>query len=158
VRGRWRYFESRFISQLLTDEINRLVVAATRFGLSIYDMANDRWSKFTLFDGLVKDNVNDVLVEDGFAWVATDGGLNLIKLQPASRDSDRVVEVAADDLHMRRIFDIERAGRYLWAATEFGVYRFDMERQVGAFVNDVNSPGGRMVTCIARYRNRRRLD
>ena len=159
VRGRWRYFESRFISQLLTDEINRLVVAgdslfcATRFGLSIYDMAHDRWSKFTLFDGLVKDNVNDVLVEDGFAWVATDGGLNLIKLQPAPQDSDRVVEVAADDLHMRRIFDIERAGRYLWAATEFGVYRFDIERQIGAFVNEVNSPGGRMVTCIARYRN-----
>ncbi len=159
VRQRWRYFESRFIGQLLTDEINRMVVAgdslfcATRFGLSIYDMANDRWTKFTLFDGLVKDNVNDVLVEDGFAWVATDGGLNLIKLQPVDKDSERVVEVAADDLHLRRVFDIERAGRFLWAATEFGVYRFDVENQIGGFVDEVNSPGGRMVTCIARYQN-----
>ena len=157
VRHRWVYYESKFIPNLVSNYINRLVVrgdtlfCATQYGISLYDRKKDEWTKITVFDGLAKENVNDVLPDGHMLWAATDGGLNLIDLASLHTDSAKIVEIAPRDLRMVKIFDLEKTGQLLWAATEFGVYLYDTWQKKGGFVRDVNGPSGQVVTCIARY-------
>jgi len=159
VRQRWTYFESRFIADLLSDDINRLVVAgdslfcATRFGISLYDMAHDEWFRITTFDGLGAENINDVLVEGNDIWVATDRGLNHINRRTLGSDSLEVIEIAPKTLRLAKIYDLEKTENLLWVATEFGLFIYNTLTGEGDYLEDVNGPAGQVVTRIARSGN-----
>jgi len=158
-RDEWEYFEARYNRDIASDEINNFVVAgdklygATRYGVAIYDMRKDRWRRVTVFDGLEKENVNDVAIDADYLWVASDGGLNRVLLKSIGSDSVETIEIATSDLHLVPVYDVEKVENLLWAATDEGAYVFDAAKQKGGFVADVDGPHHEAVTAISRYRN-----
>lgn len=155
----WEYFEARYNSDMVSDEVNNFAVVgdkiycATRYGVGIYDTRKNRWRRLTAFDGLEKENVNDIAVDADYLWVASDGGLNRVTLKSIGTDSVEVVELAAADLHLVAVYDLEKVRNLLWAATEAGAYVFDTAKNTGGFVADAEGPRQQVVTAVTHYEN-----
>lgn len=158
-RNAWEYFEAKYNSEMVSDEINNFVVAgekiycATRYGVGIYDTRKDRWRRLTVFDGLEKENVNDIAIDSDYLWVASDGGINRVRLKSIGTDSVEVIEIATDDLHLVAVYDLEKVGNLLWAATEDGAYVFDAAKSTGGYVADVEGPRQEVVTAVTHFQN-----
>ncbi len=157
VSGEWRYYESKFDANFLTDNINRLHVygdslfCATRFGVNILDTDNGDWYRLTAADGLLHDNINDLLLQGSQLFVATDAGLNRIDLKRSRSDTLRMATLAGDDLNLVRVFDIALKDDLLWAATEFGLYLYNTIDGRGAFVQSSDGPIGEVVISLSLF-------
>ncbi len=157
VSGEWRYYESKFDLNLLTDNINRLHVygdslfCATRFGVNILDISEGDWYRLTTADGLLDDNVNDLVFSDNTLYLATNAGLNRIDLQRSRSDSLRTQSLAPKDLNLVRVFDIVLHENFLWAATEFGLYLYEIDSNRGAFVESADGPVGEVVISLGVF-------
>ncbi|KAA3619772.1 MAG: hypothetical protein DWQ05_03325 [Calditrichaeota bacterium] len=159
VTEKWLYYESDFIPNLITDEVNRMTVAgsnlfcATRFGLSIFNKRQNEWTKLTTFDGLNHENIFDVAVHNGVAYVASEGGLNAFEIRALRTDTLEVYLIGGDDLKLSRVLDIEINENLLWAATDYGIYVYNIEEDTGGFVDDVNGPVGERITAVTAFKS-----
>ncbi|MCB9502969.1 MAG: hypothetical protein H6696_13645 [Deferribacteres bacterium] len=157
VNEKWLYYESDYIPNLSTDEINRIttdgpdVFFATRFGLSIYNRPKDQWTKLSTFDGLNHEIIFDVAVWNDIAYVGSERGLNAIDLHTLRTDTLGVWIVGGDDLKFSRVLDVEINGDLLWAATDYGVYVYNLAEETGGFVDDVNGPVGARITAVTSF-------
>ncbi|KAA3660218.1 MAG: hypothetical protein DWQ10_07165 [Calditrichaeota bacterium] len=157
VNQKWLYYESDYIPNLITDEINRIttdgpdVFFATRFGLSIYNRPKNQWTKLTTFDGLNHENIFDVGVWKDIAYIGSEGGLNAVDLHTLRTDTLDLWVVGGDDLKLSRVLDIEINGDLLWAATDYGVYVYNLADDTGGFVDDVNGPVGARITAVTSF-------
>lgn len=158
-RSHWEYFDTKYNREIANDEINNFAVAgekiycATRYGVAIYDSRKDRWHRVTVFDGLEKENVNDVAVDANYLWVASDGGLNRVSLKTIDKDTLDVIEISPNDLHLVPVYDLEKVENLLWAATDEGAYVFDATKNTGGYVTDLDGPHEETVTAVSRYEN-----
>lgn len=155
----WEYFAARYNNDIVSDEVNNFAVAgekiycATRYGVGIFDTRRNRWRRLTVFDGLEKENVNDIALDADYLWVASDGGLNRVTLKSIGTDSVEVIELAAGDLHLVAVYDLEKVSNLLWAATEAGAYVFDTATNTGGFVADAEGPRHEVVTAVTHFQN-----
>lgn len=156
VRQRWSYHESQFNSDILSDEINRLVVSgdtlfcATRFGISLFNTSRNDWSRITVSHGLAHENVYDVFPDGKYLWIATEGGINLLDMTTVRSDSIVITDIAPEALNVVPVLDIEVLETEVWAASALGLYVYRIDRQKGRFVSDTNGPIGDRVFCIFR--------
>ncbi len=142
----WRYHEARFNMDMSSDEVNRFAMAdgkiycATEAGINIYDPKKDRWHRIVSTDGLLSERVNDILVDTGFLWAATDLGLNRIALNTIGKDSLDITAILPDGLLHVAIHDLERTENLLWLGTARGPFIYDMAKATGGFLSDNMGP------------------
>jgi ligand-binding sensor domain-containing protein len=142
----WRYHEARFNMDMSSDEVNRFAIAdgkvycATESGINIYDQKKDRWRRIVSTDGLLAERVNDVLVDNGFLWAATELGLNRIAINTIGKDSLDIAAILPDELLHVAIYDLERTENLLWIGTARGPFIYDMAKASGGFLTDNMGP------------------
>ncbi|MCI0697721.1 hypothetical protein L0337_37705 [candidate division KSB1 bacterium] len=142
----WQYHEARFNMDMSSDEVNRFTVAggkiycATEQGVNIYDPKKDRWQRIVSTDGLLAERVNDVLVDNGSLWAATDLGLSRIALNTIGKDSLDIAVILPDQLLHIAIYDLERTENLLWVGTARGPFIYDMAKASGGFLSDNMGP------------------
>ena len=159
-RESWEYFEQRNISELRNDTINSITVDgrylwfATNYGLSRYSTRERLWKTFTSFTGLSDNRVFDVVVNDTAVFVATANGIDTIskrRLAKAKKDSLRFRELSPGSLTLVEVYDLELMENLLWAATNRGVYVYDLNTKIGGFADEPLGPTGRVINAISRY-------
>ena len=154
VKDKWRYFESDYIANLQTDEVNRITVAknyvifATIFGVSIFNKSRNECTHLSTANGLNHEYIFNVAVAENRAYVASEGGLNAIDLRTLRTDSLEIYVIGDDDLKLSRVLYLEIANGLLWAATDYGIYVYDIKTETGGFVDDVNGPNGERFTAV----------
>jgi ligand-binding sensor domain-containing protein len=142
----WEYYEARFNLNMSSDEVNRFAVdkdklyCATEFGISIYDLKNNRWRRIVTSDGLADGRVNDVLVYRGFLWAATDRGVNRITLKTIGSDTLEIASILPDQLGQIPVYDLERTENLIWLATDSGPFIFDAAKTSGGFLAENEGP------------------
>ena len=83
----WRYFEAPFYSGIAQDDVlaidgnKRFITFATTYGLVVYDKNKSKWKTYTQLEGLEGDRVNDVLIYQNTAYIATENGFNWLDLK-----------------------------------------------------------------------------
>jgi len=152
----WKYHEARFNMDMSSDEINRFEIAegkvycATEEGLNIYDPKKDRWRRLASKSRILSGRVNDVAIYDGFIWAATDFGLyRLITRSSKGKDTLGVSDVLPKQLLNVAIYDLERAENLLWMGTRYGAFVYDMAKNTGGFVSEVNGPHGERTVTVS---------
>ncbi len=152
----WEYFEARYNMDISSDEINRFEIAgdkvycATEEGVTIYDQKKDRWRRLASKSRILSGRVNDVAVYDGFIWAATDFGLyRVITRSSKGKDTVGVAEVLPKQLLNVAIYDLERIENLLWMGTRFGGFVYDMAKDTGGFVSNVNGPHGEPTATVS---------
>jgi ligand-binding sensor domain-containing protein len=144
--GDWEYHEARFNLDMSSDEVNRFtfddgkIYCATEEGINIYEPKKNRWRHIASTDGLADEQVNDVLIYNGFLWAATGLGLNRITLKTIGSDSLEVDEIMPDQLRHLPIYDLERTENLLWIGTEAGPFIYDVAKAGGGFLADNEGP------------------
>ena len=155
-RNRWNYYESQFNAELLSDEINRLVVSgdtlfcATRFGVSIFDMRRNQWSRVTISHGLAHEFVWDVFADGKYLWIGTEAGMNLLDMTSLRSDSLKMTHIAPEALNLVPIYDVEVLEKEVWAGTRHGLFVYEIERNEGHYVAEEKGPIGESVYSISR--------
>lgn len=157
ARDRWVYYESQFNANMLSDDINRLVIqgdslfVATRFGVNVFDVKRGDWSRLTVSHGLAHEFVHDIVLDGSHLWVGTEGGLNLVDLKNVHTDSSEIIYIGGEHLTAVPVLDIEKTPEGIWAATQRGLYHYNVYSRQGGFVYDAEGPVGGYVNCL--YRN-----
>jgi hypothetical protein len=129
--GKWRYFDDYSIHELATSQIldldykDDILLAGTRLGLSVFDMKDDRWRRFTVHDGLYDDVVRTVALNDSIALTGTDFGVNIIDLNNWHISRLRLTK----EKTLLKIHKIKVAGDYFWIGTNNGIYAYDINTQ-----------------------------
>jgi len=152
----WKYHEARYNLEMSSDEVNRFEIAggkiycATEEGVNIYDPKKDRWRRLASKSRILSGRVNDVAVYDGFIWAATDFGLYRVTTRSSTgKDTVGVTEVLPKQLLNVAIYDLERKENLLWMGTRFGGFVYDMAKDTGGFVSDVNGPHGEQTVTVS---------
>ena len=159
-RHRWTTFEQRNISELLSDQLYSITLDghdlwfSTGHGLSLYSPSSNVWRTFDEFDGLSNNLVFDTAVDDSSVWVATFSGIDRIsKKSLAKKDSVKITPISPGNLTLTRVRDLEIMENLLWAATENGVYVYDMNKKTGGYSDEIDGPLTNLVNSISRYEN-----
>ena len=82
----WYYYEAPYLSGLFHDEAlciegnEECVLFATKYGLSYYNYDKDQWKSFSMVDGLEGEQINDIIIKSGYAFIATESGFNWLDL------------------------------------------------------------------------------
>ncbi len=159
-RERWQYFESRNVGALRSNVVHgitgdgRNLWFATDYGLSRYDRRDRVWKTYTSFHGLSDNRVFDVAVDDSMLYVATANGIDAIakrRLSLARKDSVRFHELSPGGLTLVEVYDLELMDNLLWAATNRGVYVYDLKKRMGGFMDEPLGPVDRLINAISRY-------
>jgi ligand-binding sensor domain-containing protein len=124
----WTYFEAPLISNLYRDDVvsisgnDRYIAFATILGVAIYDKNKDRWRTISALQGLMGDQVFDVVANDSVIYVATEYGFNWIDLY-----SMKVYSVSDNFLDQVTIYQLAvDSDELVWAATRYGLYSIDL--------------------------------
>lgn len=158
-RGIWEHFEDRFITDLDSDLINAITVDgdtvwfATRHGLSLYSYKKNRWRTFDSFDGLSDNLVYDVVTDKTSVWVATANGIDRIfkkNLKKSKKDSLKIQHLNRAQLFAIAVYDLELIENLLWAATNHGLYVYDIAKNVGGFSTELEVPVSSVITSISK--------
>ncbi|NIR49067.1 hypothetical protein GWO43_11470 [candidate division KSB1 bacterium] len=156
----WRYFEQRNIGGLRSDRIHSIIPDgdyiwfATGHGLSRYFSKERTWKNYDNFDGLSDNQVFDVAVNDSAIWVATANGIDYIpKKHLAQKDSLQFKQVNPGNLTLVEVYDLEMMENLLWAASNQGIYVYDVSKKHGGYSVDVGGPVDRIINSISRYKN-----
>lgn len=122
--GSWNYFQSRWISNLPSDNVRDIEVSgdsvwfATDLGLSLYNIQKREWKTFDQRQGLFSRDVLDLLVRDSILYIATDKGLNTLDLL-----SGIMKRVKDENLSLATIYRLAAQKDTLWVATNRGIFR-----------------------------------
>lgn len=123
----WDYYESGFINELATNEINdllwhndRLWIATTQ-GLTILDIKRNKWKRVSMAQGLSDEIVTCIGSEDSVVWVGTPRGLNAISLPEM-----KIRRYRLDPSFLTlKINKIKGDRDKVWFATSNGLYAID---------------------------------
>lgn len=156
----WRSYDRRSISNLDSDQINSITVDgdniwfSTGHGLTRYSNKSGRWKTYDLFDDLSDNVIFDTVVDDSSIWVGTANGIDqILKKSFARKDSLDVKKISPGNLTIVEVYDLERMENLLWAATNQGIYVYNMKKREGGFSDEIGGPTGRVIKTISRYEN-----
>ncbi len=112
---------------LVSNEVNCIAAdldniwIATARGVSRWDRQQDKWSHYTMEDGLSNDMVNAVAVDGQWVWFATDEGVSRYDMQTDTFTTFRTIDGLASD----QVSSIAVDGNYVWFGTSEGLNRYD---------------------------------
>ena len=144
--GEWDYYEGRYITGLRSDDVTsiapdgRYVWFGTLDGLSRLDSQKNNWDSFTIFNGLQNNQIYDVVLDSQFVWIATKDGLDRIDKRMSKRDTLIVKHITRPKDRVT-VYDLEEDGKLLWAATNYGVYVYNIKNQKGGYYSGAGGPG-----------------
>ncbi|MBN2279548.1 MAG: hypothetical protein JXQ65_03115 [Candidatus Marinimicrobia bacterium] len=122
--GNWDYFEDELIYELGSGSVseidfgNNLLVAGTNEGLSVYEVAENRWRRFSVHDQLFSDGINTVCMDENFILVGTDYGLNILDLSNWRIEKIRLSKTE----NLVKIYKITHDDEQFWVGTDNGIY------------------------------------
>lgn len=128
--NKWQYFEAPFYSGIYRDDVlaidgnNKFVLFATIYGVVVFDKSKSRWKTYTQLDGLEGDIVNDVLIHQNMAYIATENGLNWVDMK-----SSRVEGISGSAIDNVNINQITVHQDTLYLATRLGLYCMDLKEK-----------------------------
>ncbi len=150
VRGDWKYFEAKFITELRTDEVTS-VAADTEFvwfgtegGLAIFKKSDETWRFFDLFDNLWSDRVTCLALGEEKLWIGTESGINVLSLIEG-----RIKRVREDRLSHIRIFQIAVDGDDVWAGTEIGLFHYISSRKEWEHLRGFDAAAARIFSALS---------
>jgi ligand-binding sensor domain-containing protein len=124
---RWNYFEAGLIAELASANINDLLQSnnylciATDLGLTIYNLKQNRWRRFTMAQGISDENITCLEGTDTLVWIGTPRGLSMLNLKDL-----KLRRIRLDPAFMTtRINKIKYDGQNLWFTTGNGLYSLD---------------------------------
>jgi len=127
--GEWEYFEDELIYELASGRVSEIdaddniLVAGTDEGLTTYDMAKDRWRRFSVHDQLWSDVINSVSIDSNYAMIGTEFGLNVLNL--FNNHIDRIELSKVDNLV--KIFKVTHDNNQFWIGTDNGIFSVKMK-------------------------------
>jgi ligand-binding sensor domain-containing protein len=86
IAAKAREYDTHVMAARFID--GRLWLGTRNRGCAIYDLAGDRWSTMTYYDGLVSDQVLSFHDTQRFIWVGCDGGVNRLEKTYINRTLD----------------------------------------------------------------------
>jgi len=122
--GGWEYFQERYISQLPSDNVWDIEITgdsvwfATDYGLSLYDTRKNRWKNYQTRDGLVSQQILDLMTAGGTLYIGTRDGLNTLELA-----SGKIQRVKDSTIRVATVYQIAAQEDTIWAATNRGILR-----------------------------------
>ncbi len=152
--GQWEYFEGRFLAGFRSDDVmaiapaGRTVWFGTLDGLTRYDQKKNDWNSYTLFNGLSSNRIYDLIADSGRVWVATDEGLDLVRLKRGRKDSLIVRHITKPSQKVP-VYAIQKDGDLLWAATGYGVYVYNSSTGKGGYYYGADGPGNAPTTAVS---------
>lgn len=145
-RQKWQYFEPQLLSQFYSADVydiasyNRHIWFATAYGLSRYSPDKDRWKTFTVFSGLDDNQVFSLCPQDSVLWVGTKSGLNRVIQVSGKKDSVRIESVSRRQDKVA-VYDLKVQKNVLWAATNYGLYIYDLANDKAGYYRGADGPG-----------------
>jgi len=121
----WDYFQERFISRLPKDDVNSILADGdsvwfgTSYGVSLFDVGNNKWRNYNQNNGLVDDEVLDLAIMQDYLYAATERGISSISLQTGQLE--KIKDRRLSNVTFRRL---ALQGDTLWCATDRGIFRF----------------------------------
>lgn len=122
----WTHIEP-FYKLAASGEINcinslgKTMFYGTSTGLLTFDPKDERWRRYSHFDGLPDDWVTALFPDGDLIWVGTRGGPGL--LDPRSDTGTPAISMVTSSLPGTWVYDFCMAYGYIWAGTETGLYR-----------------------------------
>jgi len=154
----WNYYEGRLITGLRSDDVTsiapdgRYVWFGTLDGLSRLDSQKNTWKSFTIFNGLQSSQIYDVVPDSQFIWIATKDGLDRIDKKLSNRDTLIVKHITRPQDRVT-VYDLEKDGDLVWAATNYGVYVYNVKNQKGGYYSGAGGPGSVPVYSVSASGN-----
>ena len=136
----WEYFDKNNVQEYNNAKINviqadeRNVFFGTEDGLLRHNKKKDEWKKYNVFKGLADDFVTALKIDDNFLFIGTKKGVSFLDLK-----TDSIKTFPSDLIRKNYIEDLETDLNYLWAATDFGVFR--MSKLTGDWFRFVTPEG-----------------
>lgn len=121
------------------------VLVGTDRGVSVYDKAEDRWSKLDWEDGLISDNVTAVAGDGEFFWVGTTLGVSRYDKNNESWTKFQ----RRDGLASNSVTAIAVDGNHIWVGTESGISRYDKTTGTWALRREKDKGRFNAITAIA---------
>jgi hypothetical protein len=127
-KNEWQYFEAPFYTGIARDDVlaidgnKKYVVFATIYGVVVFDKNTSKWKTYTQLDGLEGDLVNDVLIHNNTAYIATENGINWMDMK-----SKRVEGISATQIDNVEINQLSVYNDTLYMATRQGLYQSDLK-------------------------------
>ena len=121
------------------------VLVGTDRGVSVYDKAEDRWSKLDWEDGLISDNVTAVAGDGNFFWVGTTLGVSRYDKNNESWTKFQ----RRDGLASSSVTAIAVDGNHIWVGTESGISRYDKTTGAWALRREKDKGRFNAITAIA---------
>ncbi len=154
-RDRWTHFEPRLISRFRGSNVfaitstGQSIWFGTDDGLVRYRRQNDRWRSYTTFDNLLDNRVYSLAAGKSALWVGSHDGLDRIS-EIRERADSVVVTHVTDWRDQVAVYDIFLDGPITWAATNYGLFSYDLRNADSGYHRGVDGPGSREVTAVAR--------
>jgi ligand-binding sensor domain-containing protein len=151
----WDYYQARYITRFNSDHALSLAQTNGEFwlgsdlGLAEFNYARNRWYFYDQTDRIRHNQINDVVADDDFIWVATPSGIDRLTRVALHTDSVEVEHIATQHLRQIEVFDLEVVGDTLWAGTRAGAYFYNIQKDSGDFVEGPWGPGTRPVFAVA---------
>ncbi len=159
-RAVWQRYEQRHVTNLLSDQVYSITADpenlwfSTGYGLSRFTPGRGEWYTFDRFSGLSDNLVFDVAANDSLVLVGTDNGIDrIVRKTLAHKDSVEIEPISPGNLALTAVRDLELMGNLLWAATNRGIYVYDLSKRVGGFSDEYQGPFTDAMTSVSRYRN-----
>ncbi len=136
---------------LISNEVNCIaadpdnVWIATAKGVSRWQPNEDRWSHYTMEDGLANDMVNAVAIDGKWVWFATDEGVSRYNSETNAFTTYRSIDGLASD----EVSSVAVDGNYVWFGTSNGLNRYDKTIDSWAVRSRKDGLVSRIVTTIA---------
>jgi ligand-binding sensor domain-containing protein len=136
----WEYFDKDNIYEFNGARINviradqRNVWFGTEDGLLRYNKTKNEWKKYNIFKGLADDFVTALKIDENFLFIGTKNGISFLNLK-----NDSLGTFPSNLVRKTYVEDLEADQTYLWAATDFGVFR--MSKQTGDWFRFVTPDG-----------------
>jgi len=151
----WAYYEAPFTMGLQDGRVNcaavgkNMVWLGTPSGLVQFDVKNEKFKTFTVFNGLLSNYISAVAVDREFVWVGSDNGINLIRLGSDRGDSLMASMIPRDQSFIGlSVYDIEIDDKFIYLGTADGLFYRVRSGEIWQSYNPTTIGGSRDITAI----------
>ena len=152
-----QYYEAYLLTGFDTDKVTSIAVdgntvwLGTLDGLTRFDRGKNIWRTYTVVHNLVDNRISDLAVDDQYLWIGTASGVSKLVKSTVGTDSLSIKHIQFHQLGKRQIFDIDLGENELWVGTEIGLFRYDIEKDHGAYYSSYVDPAARPVYALSLY-------
>lgn len=155
----WEYFQARYTSRFNSDLAFSIAQTEAELwlgsdqGLIEFNYDRNRWYTYDQTDRIRNNQINDVVIDNEFIWIATPSGIDRLTRATLHTDSVESRHIATRHLREIEVFDLEVVGDTLWAGTRTGAYFYHIQQDSGDFFEGPWGPGTAPVTAVSATPN-----